>query len=106
MGHRKKGRDISHLYDDAVSHPVRLLILKFVIKKGTASPVQASRSLGENLPRIAYHTRVLVDFGVIELVSTRSVRGAIEHNYKPVQSALEHPILRAALSRGPSPDDG
>jgi DNA-binding transcriptional ArsR family regulator len=95
---REKGRDLTHLYAQSLSHPLRLLILRFVVKHGQASPSQTSRALGEELSPVSYHTKVLAGNGLLVLASTRSVRGAVEHLYKPVQVALENPVVIALLN--------
>jgi len=50
-----------------------------------ASPRRLSDALGENLSSVAYHMEILRDTGLIELVETRPVRGAVEHIYRPTQ---------------------
>ncbi|MFL5897124.1 MAG: hypothetical protein ACJ76D_01460 [Solirubrobacterales bacterium] len=103
MGHGKEGRDLTHLYAEALSHPLRILILRFSIKEGKASPAQMSRGLNQDLPKVAYHTRVLADHGLLRLATTRKVRGAIEHIYSPVESTLAHPVVMGALIEGEAP---
>jgi DNA-binding transcriptional ArsR family regulator len=68
----------------ALSHPMRVEILN-VLSERVASPVEIARSLGQETNHVAYHTRQLRDFGLIELVDERQVRGATEHFYRAVE---------------------
>ncbi len=49
---------------------------------GTASPGELAKSLDEPLGNISYHTRLLSDLGVFELVRQTPRRGAIESFYR------------------------
>jgi DNA-binding transcriptional ArsR family regulator len=91
----------------ALSHPTRAEILSYLSEFEVASPVEMDRaglgrngSVGKKGPRkkdtddkrklsnISYHVRVLEDMGLIEVVSTRQVRGSTEHFYKAVTKML------------------
>jgi predicted transcriptional regulator len=50
-----------------------------------ASPAVLGPKLGVPVSRVAYHVRVLHELGLIELVSTRQRRGAVEHFYRTRQ---------------------
>lgn len=66
----------------ALGHPVRRQILRALSGgEQPASPRQVSAQLDETLSNVSYHFRVLAETGVIELVSTRPVRGSTEHFY-------------------------
>lgn len=65
----------------ALAHPMRLQILS-VLEQRTASPKQIAEEIDQPLTHVSYHVRQLQQFGVIRLVSTRQVRGAIEHHYR------------------------
>jgi DNA-binding transcriptional ArsR family regulator len=95
------GRDPEQLYLQALNHPVRRKILRLFLggKYSSISPTRASALLSEEVSRISYHMGQLVGAGLMTLVSTRPVRGAIEHFYAPVPTALKHPIVEAVLSR-------
>lgn len=68
----------------AFSHPLRVEVLN-VLSERVASPVQIARELDKAVNHVAYHTRQLRDFGLIELVEERPVRGATEHFYRAVE---------------------
>jgi DNA-binding transcriptional ArsR family regulator len=75
----------------ALSHPLRQRILERLSAGGEASPTELARLLHERVPNVAYHVRVLVELGCIELVRTRQRRGALEHHYR----AIAHPWFDA-----------
>lgn len=64
-----------------LAHPLRVRVLA-VLNDRVASPVQMADQFDENLGRVSYHVKVLLKYGVIELVSTRPRRGATEHFYR------------------------
>ena len=68
----------------AISHPARIRILS-MLDEEAASPAVLGGKLGVPVSRVAYHVRLLHELGLIELVSTRQRRGAIEHYYKTTQ---------------------
>lgn len=71
----------------AMSHPLRAAILRLLVER-TASPAEMARELGEELSNVSYHTKQLVEFECAELVSTRPVRGALEHFYRATERHL------------------
>jgi len=68
----------------AMSHPLRASILRILADR-TASPAEMARELEEELSNVSYHTKQLVEFECAELVSTRPVRGALEHFYRATE---------------------
>jgi DNA-binding transcriptional ArsR family regulator len=68
----------------ALSHPLRARIL-VLLNEQVASPNEMADLLGEALPNVSYHVRVLVDLECIELVRTAQRRGAVEHYYRALQ---------------------
>src|SRR5688572_10181711 len=68
-------------YMKALSHPLRVRILA-LLQERTASPRELAEWLDATLGTVSYHVRTLHDFGLIELVRTSQVRGAIAHHYK------------------------
>ena len=68
-------------YVKALSHPLRVRILA-LLQERTASPRELAEWLDATLGTVSYHVRTLYDFGLIELVKTTQVRGAIAHHYK------------------------
>lgn len=71
----------------AMSHPVRAKVLR-ILSERTSSPAEMARELGEELSNVSYHTKQLVDLECAELVSTRPVRGALEHFYRATERHL------------------
>ena len=71
----------------AMSHPLRAAVLRILAER-TASPAEMARELDEELSNVSYHTKQLVEFECAELVSTRPVRGALEHFYRATERHL------------------
>jgi hypothetical protein len=65
----------------ALSHPVRAEALS-ILNNRVASPAEIARTLGKDVSNVAYHVRQLHQYECVELVETRSVRGATEHFYR------------------------
>lgn len=68
-------------YVKALSHPLRVRILA-LLQERTASPRELAEWLDATLGTVSYHVRTLHDFGLIDLVKTTQVRGAIAHHYR------------------------
>src|ERR671911_2585988 len=71
----------------AMNHPLRASILRILTER-TASPAEMARELDEELSNVSYHAKQLVEFECAELVSTRPVRGALEHFYRATERHL------------------
>ncbi|HEU5062069.1 MAG TPA: helix-turn-helix domain-containing protein [Solirubrobacterales bacterium] len=71
----------------AMSHPLRASVLRILTER-TASPAEMARELDEELSNVSYHAKQLVEFECAELVSTRPVRGALEHFYRATERHL------------------
>lgn len=71
----------------AMNHPVRAAVLAILAER-TSSPAEMARELDEDLSNVSYHTKQLVGLGCAELVSTRPVRGALEHFYRATERSL------------------
>lgn len=84
----KQSRKAESLLAPVVAHPLRTRCLT-VLAERTASPNELKDILDVPLGDAAYHVKRLLDLGVIELVDTRPVRGAVEHFYR----AIERPLL-------------
>jgi DNA-binding transcriptional ArsR family regulator len=78
--------DIDQRLIKALAHPLRRRILR-ILTHQTTSPVQMSYLIEEFLPNISYHTKVLLDYDLIELVDTKPRRGAVEYFYRAKQLA-------------------
>jgi DNA-binding transcriptional ArsR family regulator len=85
-------------------HPLRDQILDLMVSYGhPISPTQAARIAGSSLGSTAYHFRMLMEAGVIELVDEGRVRGAVEHLYALVSDDELHlvdPVQRALALAG------
>jgi DNA-binding Lrp family transcriptional regulator len=70
----------------ALSHPLRWQILS-MMNQGTSTPAGIARRLGVRTENVSYHVRVLCELGIIELIGTTPVRGALEHHYRATHRA-------------------
>jgi DNA-binding transcriptional ArsR family regulator len=77
---------------DGLSHPVRLRVM-FTMDAGPASPTVLATRLSVPLGTMSYHVRCLAALGLLELVSSRPRRGALEHVYALTPRGQ---VLRAA----------
>jgi DNA-binding transcriptional ArsR family regulator len=73
----------------AMNHPLRATLLRILVER-TSSPAEMARELNEDLSNVSYHTKQLVELECAELVSTRPVRGALEHFYRATERHLLH----------------
>jgi DNA-binding transcriptional ArsR family regulator len=87
MSTKPQQRKASENRTTAMSHPLRASILRMLSER-TASPAEMARELDEELSNVSYHTKQLVEFECAELVSTRPVRGALEHFYRATERHL------------------
>jgi DNA-binding transcriptional ArsR family regulator len=65
----------------ALGHPMRVRILA-LLQERSASPRELAEWLDATLGTVSYHVRALHDLGLLELVRTTQVRGAIAHHYR------------------------
>jgi DNA-binding transcriptional ArsR family regulator len=65
----------------ALSHPMRVRILA-LLQERTATPRELAQWLDATLGTVSYHVRALHQLGLLELVRTTQVRGAIAHHYR------------------------
>jgi DNA-binding transcriptional ArsR family regulator len=65
----------------ALAHPMRVSILAR-LQERRATPRELAESMDASLGVVSYHVRTLHKLGVIELVATTQVRGAIAHHYR------------------------
>jgi DNA-binding transcriptional ArsR family regulator len=83
-------RPISNISDPrlvkALAHPLRIRILA-ILEEEAASPSELAEQLDAPLGNVAYHVRALANLGLIKLVRTTPVRGAVEHHYKAQERA-------------------
>ena len=84
MAARSKSKEIDRALVKVVGHPVKVRALT-VLTERSASPKEIADQLGIPIGQVSYHVRVLEQMGMIELIGTRQVRGAVEHFYKAVR---------------------
>jgi DNA-binding transcriptional ArsR family regulator len=72
-----------HMFTGVVSHPIRCRALTILADR-EASPVEIGRELGMDPSHIAYHVKVLLEEGLIELTEEIPRRGSIEHRFRAV----------------------
>ena len=71
----------------ALGHPLRAEILAR-LNEQTHSPKELAKLVGQRIENVAYHVRVLLELGCIELVDTAPRRGATEHYYRALERAF------------------
>lgn len=81
-----------------LGHSLRVRCLALLCDE-PSSPRRLSNALDEPLSRVAYHVKILLETGLIELADTRPVRGAVEHIYRPVYPLILPEGLWAALPK-------
>ncbi len=78
----------------ALRHPVRRDILRVMADEEAISPREIASALEQPLSNVSYHVRVLADCAAVLLVSTKPVRGSMQHFYRV---AIEAPWARQVL---------
>jgi DNA-binding transcriptional ArsR family regulator len=86
----------------ALRHPLRREILREMAGEEAISPREIANALEQPLSNVSYHVRVLADCAAVSLVSTKPVRGSMQHFYC---AAVEAPWARQVLGLGRQ-DDG
>jgi DNA-binding transcriptional ArsR family regulator len=71
-------------YVKAMSHPLRIRIVA-MLRERTATPAKLAEWLQTSLGSVAYHVRTLEQLGLLELVDTTQVRGAVSHHYRATE---------------------
>lgn len=64
----------------ALAHPLRVRILS-MLDESVLSPAEIARQIDVPIGNVSYHTRQLLDLGMIRLVREQPRRGAVEHYY-------------------------
>jgi DNA-binding transcriptional ArsR family regulator len=77
----------------AISHPIRLAMIRDLRGQGEASPVRFSEAHQVPLGSASYHFKALRSAGVCKVIRTERRRGAIEHIH-----ALRGPQADATLA--------
>lgn len=86
----------------ALRHPVRRDILRAMAGEEAISPREIATALQQPLSNVSYHVRVLADCAAVTLVSTKPVRGSMQHFYR---ATVEAPWARQVLGLD-AKDDG
>ncbi len=81
----------------ALRHPLRREILREMAGEEAISPREIANALQQPLSNVSYHVRVLADCAAVSLVSTKPVRGSMQHFYR---AAIEAPWARQVLGLG------
>ena len=95
----------------ALRHPLRRQILRRMAGEKAISPREIASDLNKPLSNVSYHVRVLADCDAISLVSTKPVRGSMQHFYRATVDApwalqvLEKAEAEAKDSAGESSAD-
>jgi predicted transcriptional regulator len=71
-----------------MSHPLRAEAFRLIRDRGALSPAEVSRELEADLKDVSYHIRKLKEFGCVEEVENRQVRGAVEHFYRATEQHM------------------
>jgi len=78
----------------ALRHPLRRDILRRMAGEEAISPREVASALKQPLSNVSYHVRVLAECAAVSLVSTRPVRGSMQHFYR---NSVEAPWARQVL---------
>lgn len=89
---KKKDAKVTSTLGALISHPTRVQCY-VILNERIASPNELAMAISETVGHVSYHVDKMKGLGVIELVRTKPVRGAIEHFYR----AVERPV---ALEKG------
>jgi hypothetical protein len=71
----------------ALAHWMRVNIMAIASWR-IISPSDYARETGEDINKVSYHFRKLVEYGVLELVDTEPVRGSVKHYYRGTRQAI------------------
>lgn len=77
----------------AVSHPLRLGILRLLAERGEQTNEELARSLGEASGKLYFHTKKLLDADLIELAGTRQKGPLTEKLYRATAKRLTVPTI-------------
>lgn len=80
----KKSSGIESTLGALISHPTRIKSY-VILNERVASPNEIAQETNLEVGHVSYHVDKLKELGVVELVDTQPVRGAIEHFYRAVQ---------------------
>lgn len=81
---------------EALQHPLRREVLRYLQQHGTGSASEISRELGVRVGNLSYHVRRLAQLGLIEEVRAVRRRGALMHVFRTTNAYRE--AIAALLS--------
>lgn len=73
----------------ALNHPLRRRILRTFKQEEVASATALCQRFEMPLSNVSYHVKVLVELNVLQLVETKTVRGAKERFYRVTRDGQE-----------------
>jgi DNA-binding transcriptional ArsR family regulator len=91
-----------HMFTGVVAHPIRARALTILADR-EASPAEIGRELNIGPSHVAYHVRLLLQEGLIELTEETPRRGSIEHRFRacfPPELSDEEYAALSAEERG------
>lgn len=100
MAKTHKHRQDTEAQLKALGHGIRRAIMKFFVGEGSGkavSPREVAEALGQPLSNLSYHVRVLADCEAITLVSTKPVRGSMQHFYLASPQFIDLPWVAMVL---------
>lgn len=81
---------------EALQHPLRREVLRYLQQHGTGSASEIARDLGVRVGNLSYHVRRLAQLGLIEEVRAVRRRGALMHVFRTTSAYRE--AIAALLS--------
>lgn len=91
----------------ALAHPLRRRLLRFIASQaGDVTPTACANEFGSPLPMVSYHVRVLADCGALTLITTKPVRGSLQHFYKLSPAVEDSDWVQENLRRLAEADSG
>jgi DNA-binding transcriptional ArsR family regulator len=93
---------VNQAFVAALNHPSRRTLLKLLLEDEAAlSPKELAGMIGEKLPTVSYHVRVLADKNAIELAEEEPVQGSVAHFYRPTALTKSTPWVLESLDFNP-----
>lgn len=79
-----------HNYARALSHPIRVEIIRVLKARGAApfSPSELAPEIGHSLALVSHHVKALCDLGLVRRPGTKQRPNAIQHFYTLDREAL------------------
>lgn len=100
MAKAHKHRQNTDVQLKALGHGVRRAIMEFFVGEGNGkavSPREVAVALDQPLSNLSYHVRVLAECEAITLVSTKPVRGSMQHFYRASPQFIDLPWVVMVL---------